>query len=441
MVGQQKRVIPIENCEAYRRYVENAEASYVLDCPGRLTAVTTQAVHFEKQLKTKEPLTLQNLRELSNTRGSITASVLKYSKDGEYSTLEDAYRWQSTYLPILFNFVEKQGQISVPKCKKFVFKWSSYAETISKGGRQFFDLEDVRHELAMSLALHAAVLQEMGCRKAELSKVDERAREQMHTSTSTTQQDDVAMSATLLRRAAGVYSFLSSDSGLTEGSHSNLLQQLKAEKLLPAYRPAELSQAVAKAFSLIALGDAQSLTAGRCEMKTGAALLSMQSGGGDGRPQVVSFGTVAALYRAASNLYDEAAGTIKANRGEFNQIRSELLDFIAVCQQLALARCFRCMGFQKREDCEAGEAIRFVETALQALAFCKRVSVKRPRWLETLQAEERVATELLHKVKIENQVVYFQKTDVPIAAPTEKVLVSGIAFEPQVARQNLFVEQ
>ena len=174
-------------------------------------------------------------------------------------------------------------------------------------------------------------------------------------------------------------------------------------------------------------------------MKTGAALLAMGAGG-DGRPQVVSFGTVAALYRAAANLYDEAAGTIKANRGEYNQIRSELLDYVAVCQQLALARCLRCMAYQRREDCEAAEAIRLMETALQALGFCRRVSAKRPGWLAAVAAEERVGSELLGKVKIENQVVYFQKVDGAISPPVEKVLVSAIAFEPQVKRQNLFVD-
>ena len=59
-------------------------------------------------------------------------------------------------------------------------------------------------------------------------------------------------------------------------------------------------------------------------MKTGAALLAMGAGG-DGRPQVVSFGTVAALYRAAANLYDEAAGTIKANRGGTAAGRASIL--------------------------------------------------------------------------------------------------------------------
>ena len=245
--GTVKWVNPLENCPAYRRFVLDAEASFVLECPGRLTAVTTQQVHFEKAIKTKEPLTLQNLKELSNTRGSVSGSVLKYSKEKDFSALEDAFRWQNTYLPLLFNLVERYSQVSASSaCKKIVYKWSSYAELISKGGRQFHDLEDVRHELAMSLALHAAVLQEMGYRKAELSKVDDRARQQRQTSTSTTQAEDVALSATYLRRAAGVYRFLSSeeeDGGLGgEGSseYSNLLQQFKAEKSLPAFRPGEV---------------------------------------------------------------------------------------------------------------------------------------------------------------------------------------------------------
>ena len=80
------------------------------------------------------------------------------------------------------------------------------------------------------------------------------------------------------------------------------------------------------------------------------------------------------------------------------------------------------------------------ETALQALACCRRVSAKRPGWLAAVAAEERVGSELLGKVKIENQVVYFQKVDGAISPPVEKVLVSAIAFEPQVKRQNLFVD-
>ena len=61
-------------------------------------------------------------------------------------------------------------------------------------------------------------------------------------------------------------------------------------------------------------------------------------------------------------------------------------------------------------------------------------------WLKQASIEADILRELLHKVKTENQVVYFQTVPEAASLPPEKVLVSTLAFQPQIKRQNLFID-
>ena len=378
----------VEHCEIYQRCISSSSLSYLLECKGLLTGLTTVPLHFEKVIKTKEPLTLQNLKELSMSRGSVSNCIAKYSKQCEYSFLEDAFQWQQQYLSLLFNLVKKIQKTTTMKKKKLVFKWTGY--TAGDGVKQF-DVEDIRHELAMALVLHAAILREMGYQKAMMAKVKDEDR--IKTTTSTTVNDDIALSATMIRKAAGIYEYCSRDSrdaGSTDSETINgelestildenydmagILRLIKSDKSLSPNRPGELSMSMSMALMNLCLGDVQSMTAGRAEEKTSKVFIEIDTC--NSKPQVVSYWTIAALYRASSNFYDKASSIIKHNIGELNSVNSELLDYIAVCNQLSLARCYRCMAIQKRLDKQTGDAIRCIETTLQALKFCKEVSNK-----------------------------------------------------------------
>ena len=72
--------------------------------------------------------------------------------------------------------------------------------------------------------------------------------------------------------------------------------------------------------------------------------------------------------------------------------------------------------------------------------------MKNKKWLTTsavISQDESIAVEFLRKVKTENDIVYFQKlppADILLPTPTEKVLVSIIAYEPLIKKQNLFLD-
>lgn len=441
----------VENCELYRKTVDAASQSYILRCPAILTSLQTHAVSYEKIIKTQEALTLQNLRELSSSRAAFSNSLAKYARQQQRSGggagageegdhLEDTHRWAERYVSLLLNFAHKYEHTE--KRKTLMFRWAGFC---GGDGARHFELRDVRHELAMVMILQAAALREMGYAKAEASKLDSVKR--AATGVTTTSADDIALSATMLRRAAGIYDFVSCDTAHSQGDEAmlaaaGLLQKLKEERALPANRPAELSMSVNVAFHFLCLADVQSLTAGRAEAKTAAVLFTDERERREKKLQCVSFGTVSALFRAAANFYDTASGHIKHNASEYNSISGLLLDLLAVSQQLALARALRCHALQKREDCQPGEAIRSCETALQALAFCKEVASGRKMsdWLKQASIEADILRELLHKVKTENQVVYFQTVPEAASLPPEKVLVSTLAFQPQIKRQNLFID-
>merc|ERR1712054_691052 len=109
----------------------------------------------------------------------------------------DPHRWAEKYVSLLLNFAYKYEHTE--RRKTLVFRWAGFC---GGDGARHFELRDVRHELAMVMVVQAAALREMGYTKAEASKLDSAKR--AATGVTTSSSDDVALAATMLRRAAGI---------------------------------------------------------------------------------------------------------------------------------------------------------------------------------------------------------------------------------------------
>lgn len=438
----------VDYCNNYKRIVlEESKCCYILDCESLLTEMSTFPIHYDKIIATSDPLTLSNLKELSMTRGSMSNSIGKYKKQKEYQALEDAYRWCSEYLSLLFNLVNKYQQTTLARRQKLTFKWTGF---LAGDGKRVFELDDIRQELALGLVTYAAVLREMGYQKAMKAQLGDREMGNL-VNTTKNLSEDIALAATMIRKAAGIYNYCSSKTVEIETEDSmerksksmiGILQTLKEEKSLPAARPGELSMSMIKALQFLCLADVQSLTAGKAETKTAAILLHAKNREGQILDtKIVSFMTIAALFKGACTLYDRASQVIKENTGEVNSVNTVLLDYIAICHQLAVARCYRCMGISKRIDKQTGESIKCLETGLRAIEFCKKVGGKNKKWRNVFSTEEQMLNEILQKVKSENNCVYFQKEPaVAPATPEEKILVKLIPYDPVILHQNLFLD-
>ncbi|RVW65096.1 hypothetical protein CK203_034934 [Vitis vinifera] len=252
----------------------------------------TKKIVFEDVYVGRDSGTLEQLKELSSKRrvieesinesSFITDAIAREISGGLTSPCEQDLQKLEQYLPLLENLVVHFDLVSnnrqmIVWTTELKIRWTSALSASSFFnllGPKYFQIDSLRFELCMTLFLYGAILRE-------------RALEVLPA--------DLVQSATLFRKAAGVYQYLAHD----------VIPSLHPAST--AERPPESTSAVSSVMSLICLAEAQAVTIRKAEEK-----------GNTG-------GLLAKLHYGVTQFLDEATGVLYSTTGECKDISSRFL--------------------------------------------------------------------------------------------------------------------
>uniref|UniRef100_A0A0D6QZH8 BRO1 domain-containing protein n=1 Tax=Araucaria cunninghamii TaxID=56994 RepID=A0A0D6QZH8_ARACU len=284
----------------------------------------TKKVMYEETYYARDSGTLEQLKELSSGRrafeesinGSsfITEAIAREMAGGTTSRIQQDLQKLERYLPLLGNLVmcvESVGdnhQI-LQWTTDLKIRWTSSlsaSSAFSLGGPKFFRIDNLRFEYGMALFLYGALLRE-------------RALEFL--------SSDLVESATLFRKAAGVYQYLAQD----------VLPPLQPK--LTSERPLEATPSVASIMSLVSLAEAQSVTVRKAEAKA------------------TSGGLLAKLHYGVVQFLEEANSLLKSSTGDWNDASERFKRFLSGCSILHEARSQRYIADDLKASEQLGLAI------------------------------------------------------------------------------------
>ncbi|CAA2989631.1 Hypothetical predicted protein [Olea europaea subsp. europaea] len=218
-------------------------------------------------------------------------------------------------------------------------------------------------------------------------------------------KDDLAQSATLLRKASGVYHYLAHE----------VLPPLQTA--FPPERPPEATSGVSSVMSLICLADAQAVIVRKAE-----------ENGNTGR-------LLAKLHYGVREFLVEAIDVLHLATKECKDISSALSEFISSCKILHEMKSFKYLAESLRSDGQIGTAIGVLQ---RALANAKRVPREESWRLVSNQVIDDL-TQLLRKYEYENDFVWHEKVpkidELPF--PQAVKVVSFIPYQPQMWERML----
>ncbi|XAR65399.1 hypothetical protein NMG60_11009518 [Bertholletia excelsa] len=351
----------------------------------------TKRIIFENMFPSRDSATLEQLKELSSKRmaieesinesSSITEAIAREMSGGLTSHCEQDVQKLEQYLPLLENLIYHVGSISqihwYPELK---IRWSSALSSWSffnLMGPKSFQIHDLRFELGMSLFLYAALLREWA---SEVMLVD------------------LVQSATLFRKAAGVYHYL---------AHEVLPNfQLNLEK------PPEASSSVSLVMNLICLAEAQAVTIRKAEEK-----------GNTG-------GLLAKLHYGVVQLLEEALVVLHSATKDCNDISFRFMDFISSCKALYELRSCKYFAEDLKVSGQVGVAVGVLRLAI--VNWQKKMPVEES-WKKKFKQEVDEVITILQKYEHENEFVWREKIpiDDELPRPEGKKIVSHVPYHPQ----------
>ncbi|KAK9276233.1 hypothetical protein L1049_005764 [Liquidambar formosana] len=261
---------------------------------------------------------------------------------------------------------------------------SSFFDIISP---RLFQIDCLRFELGMTLFLYGAILRE-------------RALEVLPA--------DLVQSATLFRKAAGVYHYLAHE----------VLPSL--QPALAAEKPPESIPSVSTVMSLICLAEAQAVTIKKAEEK-----------GNTG-------GLLAKLHYGVTQLLDEATSVLYSATGGCKDISLRFVDFISSCKALYELRSQKYLAEGLKIAGQVGIAVGVLQ---QALINAKKKMPGEESWRLVFRQEIDSVSDMLRKFEHENEFVWHEKIasgdELPL--PEGKKIVSFIPYHPQRWERELFI--
>ncbi|KAJ1389454.1 BRO1 domain [Sesbania bispinosa] len=246
-------------------------------------------------------------------------------------------------------------------------------------GPKFFQIDNLRFELGMTLFLCGGILRE-------------RALEVL--------SSDLVQSATIFRQAAGIYHHL---------AHV-VLPPLEPE--LPPEKPPEALAAVSTIMSLICLAEAQAVTIMKAEEKgTSSSLLTK-------------------LHHGVTLFLEEAIGVFYTVVRQCKDISSRLLDFISFCKCLHELKGQKYLAESLKASGQIGAAIGVLRSAL--INVKKRIPGEEP-WKCIYQKQIQDASEVLRKFVHENDFVWHEKIPLgdELPLPEGNKIVTFIPYSPK----------
>ncbi|PPD85013.1 hypothetical protein GOBAR_DD18047 [Gossypium barbadense] len=212
----------------------------------------SKKIVFEDVFSARDPATLEHLKELSSRRrvieesinqsSFITEAIAREMSGGLTShCLRDLQKLEQ-YLPLLENLIFHVDLVCsnhrvVRWISELKIRWSSALSSSSLfnlRGPKFFQIDNLRYELVMTLYLYAALLRE---RAIEILPAD------------------LVQSATLFREASGVFQHLANE----------VFPSLQSSQSVE--RPLEATPSMCTVMSIICLAEAQAVTIRKAEEK------------------------------------------------------------------------------------------------------------------------------------------------------------------------------
>ncbi|KAL0327035.1 UNVERIFIED_CONTAM: hypothetical protein Sangu_1781500 [Sesamum angustifolium] len=342
----------------------------MISFPG-LSKLKTKPVVYQDVLLASDPGTLEQLKELSSKRkaievsinesSSITEAIAREMSGGLTSRCEQDIQKLERYLPLLENLVHhvnlnrKNGRM-IFWISGLNVRWSSVLTPSSifhLQGPKFYQVNDLYFELGMTLFLYGALL----CEQA------------LEVVTS-----DLVQSATLFRKAAGLYNYLAQE----------VLISLPSDQL----RPPEATPSVSSIMSFICLADAQAVAARKAEK--------------NGKTE----GLLAKLHWGIVEFLVEALNMWQVAEKECKDISSRLLDFILSCKTLHELVSYKYLAESLKNDGKIGIAVGILRLAL---ANAKKNVPKEESWTSVYKHAIDELTGLLRKYEHENEFVWHEK--------------------------------
>ncbi|KAG4116495.1 hypothetical protein ERO13_D12G172800v2 [Gossypium hirsutum] len=333
----------------------------------------SKKIVFEDVFSARDPATLEHLKELSSRRrvieesinqsSFITEAIAREMSGGLTShCLRDLQKLEQ-YLPLLENLIFHVDLVCsnhrvVRWISELKIRWSSALSSSSLfnlRGPKFFQIDNLRYELGMTLYLYAALLRE---RAIEILPAD------------------LVQSATLFREASGVFQHLANE----------VFPSLQSSQSVE--RPLEATPSMCTVMSIICLAEAQAVTIRKAEEKG------------------TTVGLLAKLHYSITELLGEATAIVYSNTIEYKDISSSFLEFISSCKALHELRSRKYLA----ESVKIGEQVGVAIGVLRdALINGKRELPGEESWRSIFGKETDAASDMLRKYENENEFVWHEK--------------------------------
>ncbi|XP_076917215.1 uncharacterized protein LOC143577198 [Bidens hawaiensis] len=355
----------------------------------------TKKIVFEDVFCAQDSGTLEQLKELSSKRvsvelinenNSITDAIAREMSGGLTSQCEQDIQKLELYLPLLENLVQHADLIGDnPRVMSWTsnlqIRWTSplsNAPFFNLLGPRFYQIDSLRFELGVVLFFYGAQLREWASQVLDT---------------------DLVQSATLFRKAAGVYHYLAHE----------VLSSLQ-DSLTPE-GPPEATATVSSIMNLICLAEAQIVTIMKAEEKQTA----------DGLLSKLHFGVI--------QLFDEAMSFYSTAVKECKDMSSVLMDYISCCKVVHELRSYKYMAQAIKTEGQIGTAIGLVKLALSKV----EVNIRgMESWRAVIKQDVDIMTDLLRKYEHENEFVWREKVpydhDLPMLQG--KKIATSIPYHP-----------
>ncbi|MFS8028554.1 putative BRO1 domain-containing protein [Helianthus anomalus] len=356
----------------------------------------TKKIVFEDVYSAQDSGTLEQLKELSSKRvsvelinenNSITDAIAREMSGGLTSQCEQDIQKLELYLPLLENLVQHVDLIGddprvIGWTSNLKIRWTSplsCSSFFNLMGPRFFQIDNLRFELGTVLFFYGAQLREWASQVLDT---------------------DLVRSATLFRKAAGVYQYLAHE----------VLPSLQGVRTPEG--PPEATSSVSSVMNLICLAEAQIVTIMKAEEKQTA----------DGLLAKLHFGVVQ-LFNEAMDFYLTAAKECK-------DISPVLMDYISCSKVVHELRSYKYMAQAVKTEGRIGTAMGLLKLALNRV---ERNIGGMESWRVVIKQEMDTMVDLLRKYEHENEFVWHEKIpyDHYLPLPQGKKIATCIPYRPE----------
>ncbi|KAL6538934.1 hypothetical protein OROMI_025260 [Orobanche minor] len=365
-------------------------------CYPGLMKLKTKPIVYENVLLSSDSSTLEQLKELSskrkameesiNANSHVTEAIAREMSGGLTSRCEQDVQKVEHYLPLLENLVHnidvgfKNHPQMVCWISNLKIRWITTLVNPSSifhlKGPNFHQINDIHFELGMTLFLYGSLLR--GHALEVLSS-------------------DVVQSATLFRKAAGVYEYIA--------------KEVRTPKIRGEDRITEATSNVSSVMSLICLADAQGVTARKSEENGNSDVL------------------LAKLHYGITEFLGEAIEMLQAPIKDCKDISSRIMDYIMNCKTLHKLKCYKHVAENHKSEGKIGIAVGLLRRELSNAR--KSVPKDETRRLVFKQVMDDLSI-VLRKYEHENEFVWHEKVPTGYELPSAHgvKIVSLIPYQP-----------